>query len=339
MEKILRVGDPHIMVSNLKDAEKLMDFVIETASKEKADVIEFLGDLFHTHAIMRVEVVDFWSKAFKQIERKGIECRVLVGNHDQPGSKEKEQIMNALNIFDKTPPEHTSTLGRRIIINKPIIINNIAYIPYMSDKESFLQITHELFGQGAEKLLVAHQTFTGATYENGFYAEDGIDPDLVAQENIIAGHIHKQQQIGKCWYQGTPKWDTLSDANEDKGIWLYTHLENGSVKSKKFISTAKIVTPIYKITMNEGDEEPKLDKNAKNYIEFVGKTAWISKMKKKYKGKAQIKARPTDRKYSEKLKEREVQSIKGFLNDHFETIEGVKKEDIGIYLEELEDAS
>lgn len=332
--KILRVGDPHIMVSNLKDGQKLIDFVLETAKKEKANVIEFLGDLFHTHAILRVEVVDFWNKAFRDIEHSGIECRVLVGNHDQPGSREKEQIMNALNIFDKTPPEHNSSLGRRIIINKPMVIGGIGYIPYMSDREGFLQITHELYEKGATKLLVAHQTFTGATYENGFYAEDGIDPEIVAQEAIISGHIHKQQQIGKCWYQGTPKWDTMSDANEDKGIWIYEHNENGSVKSKKFFSTAKVVTPIYKHVVNEGDDEPKLIDGARNYIEFVGKSAWITKMKKKYKNKAQIKAKPVDRK-SVKIAGRDLQNMKDFLFNTFEIIDGVNKEDVHTYLEGL----
>ena len=329
--KILRVGDPHIKVSNLKDAESLMDFVIETAQKEKVETIEFLGDLFHTHAIMRVEVVDFWQRVFNKIEFAGIECRVLVGNHDQPGSKEKEQIMNALNIF---VPEDGGVDSLRTIINEPMVINNIAYIPYMSDEEAFLRASLTLFDQGATKLLVAHQTFTGATYENGFYAEDGIDPAFVNQEAIISGHIHKQQLIGKCWYQGTPKWDTMSDANEDKGIWIYEHNKDGSVESKSFISTAEVVTPIYKHTVNEGDDEPKLIEGARNYIEFKGKSAWITKMKKKYKGKASIKARPTDRK-SVKVDSQNLVSINEYLSKSFEVVDGVDKKDVSDYLEKI----
>jgi len=330
--KILRVGDPHIKVSNLKDAESLMDFVIETAKKHEVPTIEFLGDLFHTHAVLRVEVVDFWQRVFNKIEFEGIECRVLVGNHDQPGSREKEQIMNALNIF---VPEDGGVDSLRTIINKPVIIDNIAYIPYMSDETAFLKASHDLHDQaGGEKLLVAHQTFTGATYENGFYAEDGIDPALVAQDAIISGHIHKQQEIGKCWYQGTPKWDTMSDANEDKGIWIYEHNKDGSVSSKEFISTAKVVTPIYKHTVNEGDEEPKMVKNARNYIEFIGKSAWITKMKKKYKGKASIKARPTDRK-SVKIDSKNLVSINEYLSKSFEVIDGVDKKDVSDYLEKI----
>ena len=183
--------------------------------------------------------------------------------------------------------------------------------------------------------MVAHQTFTGATYENGFYAEDGIDPELVAQDQIISGHIHKQQQIGKCWYQGTPKWDTMSDANEEKGIWIYEHNEDGSVKSKKFISTAGVVTPIFKHVVNEGDAEPELLPNAKNYIEFIGKSAWITKMKKKYKGKAHIKAKPSDRKSARLIDKDKTETVNDFLFNHFTTVDGVNKEDIKNYLEKL----
>lgn len=330
MTKILRVGDPHVMVSNLKESQALIDYVIELAKKEGCETIEFLGDLFHTHAVMRVEVVDFWLKNFQKIEMEQLECRVLVGNHDQPGSKEKEQIMNALNIFDSFGDEDSL----RTIINEPMIIDNIAYIPYMSDKSAFLKASAELYDKGATKLLVAHQTFTGAKYDNGFFAEDGIEPDLVSQDNIVSGHIHKAQQIGKCEYPGTAKWDTMSDANQNKGLTVFTHNKDGSIADRKFFSTADIVTPIYKIQFVEGDEEPVLSESARNYVELVGKTAWITKMKKKFKGKANIKARPTDRKVV-KIESEDLITIQGYVKEHFDIIDGVDRKDVNKYLESL----
>jgi len=240
--KILTVGDPHIQVSNLKDAQKLIDFTIETAINKHVPTIEFLGDLFHTHAVLRIEVVNFWEKAFKQIEEAGLGCIVLVGNHDQPGSKEKEQEMNALDIFH-TDSMSPNASNARIIVNKPMIISGIGYIPYMSDEQMFLKASKDLYDQGATGLLVAHQTFTGAQYENGFFSEEGIDPALVLQEQIRSGHIHKTQDLGKCFYPGTPKWDTMADANQEKGIWIFTHNEDGKYNHKEFISTRDIVNP------------------------------------------------------------------------------------------------
>ena len=334
MKKIMYVGDYHCQVGNLKDCRKLMDFIIENIKKKEVDTVIFLGDQFHTHAIVRLEVQKFWYESLRLLN---LTCPtyLLVGNHDMKGDNESSASdINSMMGFNA----ENILLENINIIDKPTNIDGIGMLPYYKDKEQFLKDCQELYDNGVTELIIAHQTFTGATYENGFYAEDGIDPEIVPQKAIISGHIHKQQQIGKCDYPGTPKWDKMSDANEDKGIWIYTHNKDCSVKSKKFISTKKVVTPIYKIVVNEGDEEPKLVKNARNYIEFVGKSAWITKMKKKYKNKAQIKARPTDRKRV-KFEGKDVQTIKDYLFNSFEVVDGVKKEDIGIYLEGLENAS
>lgn len=324
--KILRVSDPHVTVRNIEECEKLFEFVYNQAKEHKVDHIELLGDLTHTHAVIRAEVQDFWIRTFNLLAEWPV--LVLVGNHDMILGESKYAGITSLDVFKD---ENKDTLN---IINLPQIINNIAYIPYMSDHAKFLRVAQDLYNLGATKLLVAHQTFTGATYENGFYAEDGIDPSLVPQNEIISGHIHKQQQIGKCFYPGTPKWDTMSDANEDKGVWIFEHNEDGSVKSKQFISTKDVVTPIVKITMNEGDAEPILDDKAKNYLELIGSSAWIVQMKKKYKGFAAIKARPSDRKNAIINKDR-VFSIFDYLESNFKPVDGVSKQDIKEYLKEV----
>lgn len=319
MYKILRIGDPHTQVSNLKDSERLVDFIIKIALERNIKYIEFLGDLFHTHAVKRVEVEDFWLNTFRKIDKNNIACRALVGNHDQAGSKEKEQQMNALNIFI---PEDDRSL--RLIINKPLLIGKTAYIPYYSDSEQFLKAAQDLYEQGATELLIAHQTFTGAQYENGFFSEEGIDPAKVPQKQIISGHIHKSQQVGKCFYPGTPKWDTMADANESKGIWVFTHDDSGQYIDKEFISTADIVTPIVCYDIKEGDEIPEVSSGARNYITLEGKTAWVNKMKVKFKN-CNLKIKPTDRIVS---KSSATNTIQEYLDKEFEPITGVSKNDI-----------
>lgn len=316
--RVLRVGDPHITVRNIPEAEKLVRFIKELAADKEVDTIEFMGDQFHTHAVLRVEVVDFWRRAFKELE---LPILALVGNHDQPGSREKEQKMNALQVFKSIPYVK--------IVDKPFENNGILYMPYMSDHDLLIKLCQE----SDAKVLVAHQTFTGAQYENGFYAPDGIDPEQFPQSEIISGHIHKCQQVGKCFYVGTPKWDSMSDANEDKGVWIFDHNEDGTVASKEFYSTKEVVTPIYKHVINEGEEEPELFENARNYIELRGKSAWIKEMKKKYKGKAQIKAKPIDRKMP-KLDRQTKHNIFDFLDNDFAPIDGVNKNTIKEYLKQ-----
>jgi DNA repair exonuclease SbcCD nuclease subunit len=324
MSKSLIIGDMHTTVPNLNESNKLIDFIISTAKKEKVQKIEFLGDLFHTHAVIRVEVLDFWLKAFERIDKlKGIECIALVGNHDMQNAKQSN--LNSLEVF-------ASKSKKRKIVNEPIQIDNNCYIPYINGKDKFIQEAKKMYELGATNILFAHQTFTGATYENGFFAEDGIDPALVPQEIIISGHIHKKQIIGKCTYPGTPKWDTMSDANEEKGIWVYEFDDSNKIIDKKFISTKEVVTPIYKICFKEGENEPKLHTNARNYLELTGKTAWINKMKKKYKGKAHIKAKPIDRKVR-KTNTSNILDIFLFLEgNNFEPIDKISKQDIKQYI-------
>jgi DNA repair exonuclease SbcCD nuclease subunit len=329
--KILRVGDPHVQVSNLKDSEALLDFVMSTAVDENVDRIEFLGDMFHTHAVVRVEVVDFWRrKLWELCSETGIEVFLLCGNHDQPGSKEKEQEMNALQTLDGC---HKLVK----IIDKPYICSksNIGYVPYHSNEEHFLSEAAVLYNQGASECLIAHQTFTGAQYENGFFSEEGIDPAKLLQKAIISGHIHKSQQVGKCFYPGTPKWDTMADANQPKGIWIFQHSNfGGAIEAKVFISTENIVTPITSYEVKEGEELPALNPDARNYVVLEGKTAWINKVKKELKGKANVKVKPTDVRVAKDIKDASM-TLEKYLEKEFQPIEGVKKESIKEFLREV----
>jgi DNA repair exonuclease SbcCD nuclease subunit len=326
MSKILRIGDPHLQISNIKDSQKLIDFVKKIAIESNVDKIEFLGDMFHTHAVVRIEVIDFWSKNLFDLCETGKEVICLVGNHDQVGSVEKEQDLNALISLKGVHP------GLRIV-DSPIVIDSIGYIPHNSNGEAFFEAARNLFDLGAKELIVAHQTFTGAQYENGFFSEEGIDPGLVLQTQIISGHIHTSQQVGKCFYPGTPKWDTMADANQAKGIWIFTHNESGQYVDKIFIPTNKIVTPITSYEVKEGDEIPDLDPNARNYVVLEGQSAWINKIKKKIKDLAHIKVKPTDR--VTRVNRDNTTTLEKYLESEFVPVSGVTKEELAIFLGDI----
>ena len=143
MIKILRVGDPHVTISNLKESQDLIDFIIKTAIKNEVVIIEFLGDLFHTHSVMRMEVVDFWSKNFHRMCNSGLKVVALSGNHDKTGSKEKEQTMSALDVFKNYRTKQDdlriiSKYGEKDIFSMPI-----GHIPYTSDESLFIEIAND----------------------------------------------------------------------------------------------------------------------------------------------------------------------------------------------------
>jgi DNA repair exonuclease SbcCD nuclease subunit len=329
--KILRVGDPHVKITNIEEMQKVLDWVYETAITNKVDHIEILGDLMHTHAVKRVEVEHFW---FENLKKLTTVCPVicLVGNHDLPGAREKESQMNAIELMALIP--------NVTIVDKPLnkVMSNgqiISYMPYMSDINHFVDASKKLFMEGSTELLVTHQTFTGATYDNGFYCEVAIDPADIPHKQIISGHIHTSQVIGKCFYTGTPKWDTMSDANQNKGIWLYEYDNAGNCIKIDFLSAQNIATPIYKFVINENDQLPELIKGARNYLEFRGTTAWIAQMKKKFKGHAAIKAVPIDRKILIS-NDNSLFTLENYLKDCFLLTNGVESNEILSYLKELQ---
>ncbi len=284
--KCVYVGDPHVRPNNLEEWENLAHFILETILSEKPDRIVILGDLLHTHSVIRLEVLDFWNN-WLDILSEACELYVLVGNHDQSG--DFNQHTNALSVFKRIKRK---TLR---IIENPQDHDLYAYMPYYHNHADFIESANYLAAKGC-KVLVCHQTFSESQFENGMYAPDGIDPDLLNYDLIISGHIHKSQQFGKIVYPGTATWQSASDANEDKGIWLYDHDDQtGKILSKRLIRTAHVVTKIVSLIWKEGEALPAIPSGCKVNIELVGSSQWVSDQKKALKGSCSVKTRITDK--------------------------------------------
>lgn len=285
--KILRVGDPHVRVSNIDESDLLLSMIAGLAIKHSVDRIEILGDLFHTHAILRLEVLEFWTNALEHLSDI-CEVVVLVGNHDQTGDYNSQS--SALDIFSKLKIRNLK------IAEYPLVLGPIAYISYIHDPAKFVSTANALAAAGA-KALVCHQTFNGSKFESGMYAPDGIDPDLINFDVIISGHIHAQQRFGKVIYPGTARWDTASDANQPKGLWIFEHNDiTGSVVKETFFSTENVCKPIISLSYKEGDTVLSPQDGARVSIELIGSSVWCAQEKEKLKGKCSVKTKITDRK-------------------------------------------
>lgn len=338
--KILRLGDPHVTPSNLEESDRLMEFVVKTAYEKKVDRLEILGDLFDTHAVVRAEVLAFWTKWFKILGGfdgdNYIETVVLVGNHDQKGNKESEGDIHALVSFKNFTTDRHGNKENLKIIDHPTLLPSgdgkyIAYIPHISGAENFLQSARNLKAcdiNNKASHVVCHQTFLGATYENGIFAEDGIDINQVPFDHIISGHIHRSQTIGKCFYPGTARYMKSTDANNKKGFYIFE-----DEKAIEFVSTDGVVTPMYTITLNEPEEVPELNPRAKTVLELHGSSQWISKIKKSHRNKASIRSFPTDRK-APKVDASKLETVEDYA-DSFQFSPTVSKVDVMEYLRGL----
>jgi DNA repair exonuclease SbcCD nuclease subunit len=303
--KILRVGDPHVKVSNLKESEALLSFVEQTARHHNVDRIELLGDLLHSHAVIRLEVQDFWTKWLNNLSSV-CQTVVLVGNHDLSGDYKSK--ISALDVFDEMKNSNL------IIVKSPTTLGKMGYLSYIHDPQEFITAAKALAESGA-KILVCHQTLQGSRYESGFYASDGIPTEgwgnLFLQ--IISGHIHAEQSFENIFYPGTARWDSVNDANQRKGIWISEHDETGKVLYHNFVSTEKVCTPLQSIVYKEGEPEPVFPSNVRISLELIGASEWVAREKIKFKGKASIKTKMTDTK---KLESRKIgKGLEDFLSN------------------------
>lgn len=322
MIKILRLGDPHVRPSNIDESDKLLQFVVDTALEYKIDRIEILGDLFHTHAVLRLEVLEFWTHWLDTLNDL-CPVYVLVGNHDQSGDYNSNS--NALSVFSKLRKKNI-----HIVETANVDGFGIGYMAYVHNKERFIELALGLKDLGV-KTLVCHQTFAGSKYENGFFAPDGINPDELPFETIISGHIHAMQRFGKVIYPGTARWDSVSDANQTKGIWIFEHDDDGRILKETLLPTDKVCTPILSFTWHEGQEEPIIPENSRSAIELVGSSDWISKQKIKFKSKVAIKTKITDKTRSEHRKT--GGNLEDFMRNMF--VSNMNKEHLIEYAKEL----
>ena len=253
----LLVGDPHAMPDSLEECGKLIDFVFEQAVQHHVDRIVILGDLHHNHSLVRIEVTHFWREAFL---RAPCPIIILVGNHDLGGNATGDPSVHALEAY--------KDLGWVTVVDAPMVIDGVGFMPYTAIAESFIASANSL-GCGT---LMCHATFVGAKYGNNFPAPDGVDADQLIAAKIISGHIHMVQEVGKVSYVGSPRWLTASDANQDRGIWL---MDDSA--APQFMPTEGVCRKIVSFTLSpEAGEVPSFPANARVIVTLKGPKVWIT---------------------------------------------------------------
>jgi DNA repair exonuclease SbcCD nuclease subunit len=321
------VGDPHVKPNNIEESEALNEFVVKTAIELNVDRIEFLGDLFDTHDIVRLRVLKFWQKWFTLLSKQSkVKTFILVGNHDLTGDYS--------NSYSSLHPFLSLENDNFKIVHEPYLDGVYGYLPYIHDDEKFIEEANKL-GQLGATVLVSHPNFEGAVYDNGTPINSGVSVSslLPSFRHLIGGHIHTELELGKVWYTGNPRWLTKADANKRKGIWLCNHDDlTGEILSKEFISTESVCAPIVSLVWKEGGETPRLpNDNSKVHVELVGSADWVTKQKLELKG-VTISSKITDAKKSRERKS--GKSLHEFLSNHYQA-EPEKRQKLIKYLGDL----
>jgi predicted phosphodiesterase len=263
MKKVLYVGDPHAKPDVLDEMSALVGLICTTARQQQVDYICLLGDLFHTHSVIHSPVMAFWHRAFSEMT-KIAPTYVIVGNHDMSMSGKKDDGVHALMLYRMD--------GLHVVSSPQLLPWGAVGIPYLVDRDAMPAYAYYYKGT---RTLVCHQTFTGSTYENGFYAHDGVDPDLLPQEYIISGHIHTPQRVGKVWYPGSPRWQIVTDANTERAIWVVEHDDEGRPASYRSFDTSSVCKPIWLLEDREGTPAQLQGLTGTIIVDLHGSEAYI----------------------------------------------------------------
>ncbi len=251
----LIVGDVHATPGELDDCEALLKLVHQTVVDNLVTTVVFMGDQYNTHDVMNSRVMEFWQRWFRVLNEH---CHVVAlrGNHDQ---------VTPTQLYPHSMLAHPDI--NVIDISGEITIPGCVGMGFHHSTEDFLAEANRLAAAHPEATtLFCHQTFQGATYENSFYAKDGIDLSLVPFKRVISGHIHTPQKVGKVCYVGAPRWRTRSDANIDRHIWMFDHdMAGGGLKLVSKVSTGDVCKRIW--VLEDRPEAPvQLDVAAKDEV-------------------------------------------------------------------------
>lgn len=254
------VGDIHAKIQDLDDCRRLIDGLIELRQTKLSNAdpdLVFLGDQTHDHTVIRLEVADFWRKALSDLAKHYDEIYWIVGNHEIATSG--EITPNAGWLIVDNP--------RVVVVDRPTVVGDVTFFPYFHDREAFREASKNM----PCKYLFCHQTFDGAKYDNGFYAQDGVAFEDLPVEKIFSGHIHTPYEFGKVTYVGSPRWMTSDDANQNKRIMLF----NETTGEVKYVGTEQWCSPLRTVNYSQGDEQPIIPANARVTVVLSGDNAWI----------------------------------------------------------------
>jgi hypothetical protein len=151
------------------------------------------------------------------------ECKVfmVIGNHD---------------IYKKSDTDITSLRPMTDIKNVTVIYDQMEL--EIKDGKKFLLTSwvgdfkkeNKIISDEKNNydILVFHTELSGMSYDNGRKILNGINMDIVDDDKIVSGHIHKRQESKKGIYLGSPYHITRSDIGNKKGIYTFT-VKDGSI--------------------------------------------------------------------------------------------------------------
>jgi DNA repair exonuclease SbcCD nuclease subunit len=189
-------------------------FVAKMVETLQPDLVLNLGDIFHQMESISVPTLygahlglSLISKVCKKFEIKHF---LVAGNHDVYSEVSGITSIAVLSgYFDE------------IISTNEVLNNDVGVVPFHSKPEAAYSGLIEVSGMLSEDgIIVTHQEFQGAKYENNHPTEASLSPDLPLK--IFSGHLHLPQSVGNVTFVGSLVQHRFSQYGlNENGVLLY----------------------------------------------------------------------------------------------------------------------
>jgi DNA repair exonuclease SbcCD nuclease subunit len=209
-------------LQNMKDYfdNFFIPFIKKSKKAKHKPCVVIAGDYFDNRQSIDINVMNVAIDTMQNIAK---ECKVfmVIGNHD---------------IYKKSDTDITSLRPMTDIKNVTVIYDQMEL--EIKDGKKFLLTSwvgdfkkeNKIISDEKNNydILVFHTELSGMSYDNGRKILNGINMDIVDDDKIVSGHIHKRQESKKGIYLGSPYHITRSDIGNKKGIYTFT-VNDGSI--------------------------------------------------------------------------------------------------------------
>lgn len=176
--------------------------------------LAFLGDWFESRSAINIETMDYSYEGLVMLDQLDIPIFFIVGNHDL--HRRTTRDVHSVRMFGE--------LKNFTVIDKPQVIDNILFSPYLFDHEY-----KDLIQYNDLWAFAGHFEFQNF-FVTGYNTilEHGPDHKLFPGPNqIFSGHFHKRQAKDNVVYIGNTFPMDFGDAGDfQRGMCVYEVLEN-----------------------------------------------------------------------------------------------------------------
>ncbi len=254
----------------LNDQENSIDQIIRIAEEEKVEALVIAGDLYD-RAVPGVEAVELLNRKLIEINlEKKLPILAISGNHDSASR------LATGNPWYKLKNFYLHTKMNEAF--EPIEFSDAQFflLPYFEPIEARLYFDEEFptiqaavakvidkmrenFDPMKKHILVTHffvvgslRTDSETTIEVG--GLNGLSKELLKDFDYTAlGHLHSKNAIksGKIRYSGSPLKFSLSEAMDEKGVWIVDTIKN-SLEFRR-------LTPLRDVVIRQASFQELLD--------------------------------------------------------------------------------